>query len=69
MRTLRLKKHAKYDGGFVGAAYMFAALTFETTGGVNREGAHVLRQLFRFAAREQGVHLSVFGEGVGPSLM
>ena len=55
-----LRKHGKYDEGFVGASYLFAALVFETTGGVNREGAHVLRQLFRFAAREQGLHLSVF---------
>ena len=31
-----------------------------TTGGVNNEGIEVLRQLFRFAAKHQGIQLSVY---------
>jgi len=44
---------------FKGTAFEFAAM-FETTGGVNNEGLEVLRQLFRFAAKHQGLHLSVY---------
>ena len=44
------KKHAYYDDDFKGTAFEFAAMVFETTGGVNNEGMEVLRQLFRFAA-------------------
>ena len=43
------KKHAYYDDGFKGTAFEFAAMVFETTGGVNNEGLDVLQQLFRFA--------------------
>ena len=38
----------------------FAAMVFETTGGVNNEGLELLRQLFRFAAKHQSLQLSVF---------
>jgi hypothetical protein len=54
------KKHAHYDKDFKGSAFEFAAMVFETTGGVNREGVEVLRQLFRFAAKRQGLQLSVY---------
>ena len=53
------KKHAYYDDDFKGTAFEFAAMVFETTGGVNNEGLEVLRQLFRFAAKHQGLQLSV----------
>ena len=35
-------------------------MVFESTGGVNAEGLAVLRQLFRFAAKREGSHLSVY---------
>ena len=54
------KKHAYYDEDFKGTAFEFAAMVFETTGGVNNEGMEVLRQLFRFAAKHQGQQLSVY---------
>ena len=54
------KKHAYYDEDFKGTAFEFAAMVFETTGGVNNEGLEVLRQLFRFAAKHQGLQLSVY---------
>ena len=54
------KKHAYYDKSFKGTAYEFAALVFETTGGVNEEGLSLLRQLFRFAAKHQSLQLSVY---------
>ena len=53
-------KHAYYDKDFKGTAFEFAAMVFETTGGVNQEGLELLRQLFRFAAKHQGVQLSVY---------
>ena len=56
----RLKEHASDDKDFKGTAYEFVALVFESTGGVNEEGLGLLRQLFRFAAKHQGVQLSVF---------
>ena len=33
-----LKKHGKYDSGFVGTAYLFCAVVLETTGGLQRGG-------------------------------
>ena len=54
------KKHAYYDEDFKGTAFEFAAMVFETTGGVNNEGLEILRQLFRFAAKHQGLQLSVY---------
>jgi hypothetical protein len=53
-------KHAYYDADFKGTAFEFAAMIFETTGGVNNEGLEVLRQLFRFAAKHQNLQLSVY---------
>ena len=53
-------KHRKYDADFMGSTFDFSALLFESTGGVNREGKEFLAQLFRFAARYSGTHLSVY---------
>ena len=39
---------------------MFAAVVFETTGAINEEGARVLSQLARFAAKRQGREFSSF---------
>ena len=55
-----LKKHAKYDKGFVGSGHLFCAVVLETTGGVSDEGLSFFRQLFRFAARQQNVKLCVY---------
>jgi len=54
------KKHSYYDEDFKGTAFEFAAMVFETTGGVNDEGLELLRQLFRFAAKHQSLQLSVY---------
>ena len=54
------KKHSYYDAGFKGTQFEFAAMVFESTGGVNAEGLAVLRQLFRFAAKREGSQLSVY---------
>ena len=54
------KKHAYYDEDFKGTAFEFAAMVFETTGGINNEGLELLRQLFRFAAKHQALQLSVY---------
>ena len=54
------KKHAKYDNDFKRSGFEFAAMVFESTGGVNTEGLEVLRQLFRFAAKHEGQQLSVY---------
>ena len=45
---------------FKGIAFEYAAMVFETTGGVNYEGLELLRQLFRFAAKHQNLQLSVY---------
>ena len=49
------KKHAFYDEDFKGTQFTFAALVLESTGGINEEGLGLLRQLFRFAAKREGV--------------
>jgi len=54
------KKHKYYDADFKNTQYEFAAMVFESTGGVNEEGLAVLRQLFRFAAKREGSQLSVY---------
>jgi hypothetical protein len=53
-------KHRKYDSDFLSTNFDFSALIFETSGAVNREGKEFLAQLFRFAARYSGTHLSVY---------
>ena len=62
-----LKKHADYDGGFVGAAYVFAALTFDTTGGVNREGATSSGNLSASQPGNRGSISRFTREGRGPA--
>jgi hypothetical protein len=54
------QKHGKYDASFVGSNYDFTALVFETTGGVCAEGEAILRQLFRFAAKQTKSRYCVF---------
>ena len=58
--TYGLKKHTKYDEGFVGSGHIFCAVVFETMGGVSEEGLTFFRQLFRFAARRQNRKLCVY---------
>ena len=48
-----LQKHARYDAGFVGSRYDFAAMVFETSGAVNKEGQNILKQLIRFASKRE----------------
>ena len=55
-----LKKHAKYDAGFVQSNFNFCALALETTGGVSEEGLSFLRQLWRFGARQQNTKQCVY---------
>jgi hypothetical protein len=54
------KKHANYDEGFKHSQFDFVALVFDSTGGINSEGLAILRQLFRFAAKREGLQLSVY---------
>lgn len=54
------QKHRKYDAGFVGSEYSFAAMVFETTGAINSEGVWILVQLFSFAAKRSGHEFSSF---------
>jgi hypothetical protein len=55
-----VRKHVKYDAGFRGSNFSFCALALETTGGVSKEGLSFLRQLWRFAARQQNTKLCVY---------
>ena len=59
------QKHGKYDASFRGKNYLFAAVVFETTGAINEEGARVLSQLARFAAKRQGREFSSFAVVLG----
>lgn len=54
------QKHSRYDPGFVGSRYDFAAMVFETSGAVNSEGADIIRQLIRFASKRECVGNSSF---------
>jgi len=54
------QKHAKYDKSFQGKPYTFSALVFETTGAINDEGARVIAQVARFAAKCLGREFSSF---------
>jgi hypothetical protein len=56
----RFQKHGKYDASFQGKDFLFATVVFETTGAINQEGAMVLSQLARFAAKMQGREFSSF---------
>ena len=57
------QKHAKYDKSFQGKPYTFSALVFETTGAINDEGARVIAQVARFAAKCLGRAPSAVGLG------
>jgi hypothetical protein len=54
------KKHARVEGAFAKSNYLFSALICGTSGGLNYEGEHLLKQIFRFAARHQGERLCVY---------
>jgi len=53
-------KHARYDAGFVGSRYDFAAMVFETSGAVNKEGMSILKQIIRMAGKRECVGNSVY---------
>jgi len=54
------QKHDRYDAGFKGSRYEFAAMVFETSGAVNVEGMNILRQIIRFASKRECVGNSSF---------
>lgn len=54
------QKHQMYDAKLEGSKYALAALVWETTGGICEEGAHVLNQIFSFAAKRSGVAFSTY---------
>jgi hypothetical protein len=56
----RAQKHGKYDKQFEGTNYFFCAMVFETLGAINDEGEEVLRELFRFAAKQLGHEFSSY---------
>jgi hypothetical protein len=58
-------KIAKYQASFEGTQYEFIPIMFETSGAVNSHGVRVLKQLFRFAAKMEGVSYSVYSHGHG----
>lgn len=53
-------KKVKYAGAFVNSGYDFAPMIFETSGGVTLEGETILKQLFRFAAKQTGERYCVY---------
>jgi hypothetical protein len=54
------QKHGKYDKGFADTNYSFCAMVWETLGALNSEGEEVLRQIFRFAAKQLGCEFSSY---------
>ena len=54
------QKHKRYDAGFKGSRYEFAAMVFETSGAVNSEGNDIIKQLIRFASKRECVGNSSF---------
>jgi hypothetical protein len=54
------QKHEKYDKSFAGTDYSFCAMVWETVGALNSEGEEVLRQIFRFAAKQLGQEFSSY---------
>ena len=59
------QKHKRYDAGFKGSRYEFAAMVFETSGAVNSEGNDIIKQLIRFASKRECVGNSSFA-ALGP---
>ena len=45
------QKHKRYDAGFKGSRYEFAAMVFETSGAVNSEGNDIVKQLIQARVR------------------
>jgi len=54
------RKHGKYDESFEGQDFLFSVVVWETLGAVNAEGEDLLRQIFRFAAKQLGREFSSF---------
>jgi hypothetical protein len=54
------QKHGKYDKSFAETNYSFCAMVWETLGALNSEGEEVLRQIFRFAAKQLGCEFSSY---------
>lgn len=54
------RKHGKYDESFEGQDFLFSVVVWETLGAVNSEGEDLLRQIFRFAAKQLGREFSSF---------
>jgi hypothetical protein len=55
-----LTKHKKYDADFVNCDYDFAAVIFSSGGGINSAGEEILKQMYRFAAKQTGERYSVY---------
>ena len=53
-------KHGRNDIKFRGHTCDFGALVLETTGGIGAEATLLLKQVFRFASRQQNVPHSVY---------
>ena len=58
--TYAMGKIAKYGEQFEGSGYDFAPLILETSGGISTGGEDVLKQIFRFAAKQQGERYACF---------
>ena len=54
------QKHGKYDKSFAETNYSFCVMVWETLGDLNSEGEEVLRQIFRFAAKQLGCEFSSY---------
>ena len=59
-RSTDLCRHGKYDKSFAETNYSFCAMVWETLGALNSEGEEVLRQIFRFAAKQLGCEFSSY---------
>ena len=53
-------KHRKYDKAFEDVPYDFVPIIFSTGGGINQQGTDILKQLYRFAAKQTGERYSVY---------
>src|SRR6476646_490203 len=65
----RLHKHARYDEGFQGSDYDFAAMVFETSGAMNEEGLQVLKQILRCASKQSRMGTLLLFPSVGPLVL
>ena len=62
-------KIAKYGEQFEGSGYDFAPLILETSGGISTGGEDVLKQIFRFAAKQQGERYACFASSMETSIL